>query len=273
MLIVLILAAIAGQSYQFIDGDTGAVLVTKADSFLKVKSEQVQLQTETESYQREEIPINPNTVRFNQLVDMGFSKKDAAMFLAYRKKNPKFEQSDDVMKIFYIDQEKLSTLLAASDWEIPATKVKPTFNQSKPESKEIKPKAVLMVELNTADSLTLIKLPTIGGFRAMKIMQHRKRLGGFVHLEQLKEIKYFDDSLINTIKPFVSIDSSIIKKININADDSLMNKHPYFWNGIAKNLINYRKQNGAFKSINDLKKLYTLNEEKINKIKPYIKFQ
>lgn len=272
-MVVVILAALAGQSYHLFDADSGAVLVSKADSFLKVKAEQVPILTEKENFQIEESAIDPNTVRFNQLVDMGFTKKDAAMFLAYRKKNPKFEQSDDVMKIFYIEKEKLKTLLLASNWEIPEEKQKEneTFpKKSNFEKKESKPS---VVELNSADSLSLIKLPAIGAYRAMKIIQLRKRLGGYAQLEQLKEIKYFDDSLINAIKPFVIIDSSLVKRLNINTDDSLMMKHPYFWNGIAKNIINYRKQNGAFKSINDLKKLYTLNEEKINKIKPYIKFQ
>lgn len=272
-LVMIVLAAFIGQSYQFFDVDTDIQFMAKADSILKVKANTTFPQSKYKQTQYEDQSFTPNTVRFKQLTELGFLEKDAAMFLAYRKKNQKFENATDVFKIYYIDKEKLSALLMASNWDIPEQIPTVFYNQTQTAAKETKPKTVLMVELNTADSLTLIKLPSIGGYRAMKIIQLRKRLGGFVQLSQLKEIKYFNDTLINAIEPFVSIDSSLIKRININSDDSLMNKHPYFWNGVAKNIINYRKQNGAFQTINDLKKLYTLNEEKINKIKPYIKFQ
>ena len=46
----------------------------------------------------------------------------------------------------------------------------------------------IRVELNTADTATLKKIPGIGSYYARRIVDYRNRLGGFVSVAQLKEM-------------------------------------------------------------------------------------
>lgn len=47
------------------------------------------------------------------------------------------------------------------------------------------------IALNTADTTMLRKVPGIGSYYAHRIVSYRERLGGFVDVEQLREIEGF----------------------------------------------------------------------------------
>ena len=215
---------------------------------------------------------HPQTIKFNELLAIGFDKKDAAIFLSYRKKSPPFKSSDDILRIKAIDNEKLSALLYECNWPVTKNNSTENTNYQTPTNFSTVKKEIQKIELNTADSASLIQLRGIGGFRASKIIKLRNRLGGFYSINQLKEINGFNDSLILLLSDRITIDTFLIRKININKDDSLMYKHPYFWNGIAKSIISYRKQHGTYQQLADLKKLYLLSDEKIKQLAPYIQF-
>ena len=47
--------------------------------------------------------------------------------------------------------------------------------------------------------------------------------------------------------------------------------HPYIKKKLADIIVNYRSQHGNFKTIDDLKKIKTIDEDNFNKLKVYIK--
>ena len=63
-------------------------------------------------------------------------------------------------------------------------------------------------------------------------------------------------------------DENIISKI---VDE--LKHHPYIKYKLAKVLINYRNQNGPFKSEEDLKKALDIDDEDMSKILHYISFE
>jgi DNA uptake protein ComE-like DNA-binding protein len=245
---------------------------------LNQTTETLLLETSENTENEEYTPISsaksyhPQTIKFNELLSIGFDKKEAAIFLSYRKKSPPFESSDDILQIKTIDNEKLIALLYECNWPITKNKITENTNYQTATNFNTVKKEIQKIELNTADSVSLIQLRGIGGYRASKIIKLRNRLGGFYTINQLKEINGFNDSLLTMLSDQITIDTLLIRKININKDDSLMNKHPYFWNGVAKSIISYRKQHGMYQQLADLKKLYLLSDEKIKQIAPYIEF-
>ena len=64
----------------------------------------------------------------------------------------------------------------------------------------------IRVELNTADTATLKKIPGIGSYYARRIVDYRNRLGGFVSVAQLKEmgscLKTSEDGL-RYLRPYI----------------------------------------------------------------------
>jgi hypothetical protein len=102
--------------------------------------------------------------------------------------------------------------------------------------------AYASVSINAADSAELCSIPGVGSFTASQILNYRTKLGGFVSLDQLKEV-YSLDKRFSDIKPYFFVDSSlIIPAIDLNNGSfkSLV-KHPYIRYDQAKAIMKLRK--------------------------------
>lgn len=58
----------------------------------------------------------------------------------------------------------------------------------------------IIINLNVADTSELMKLPMIGSKRAQMIIKYRNLLGGFIQMEQLKEVYGLNDTIYDAIK-------------------------------------------------------------------------
>ena len=98
--------------------------------------------------------------------------------------------------------------------------------------------------------------------------------GAGMVINQLKEIKGFDDTLIADLSRYLTVDSMRINRIRINtiAPDELQ-KHPYCWYGVGKSIVNYRSKHGQFRSTDDLRKIYALKPEQIERLSHYLSFE
>lgn len=125
------------------------------------------------------------------------------------------------------------------------------------------------VSINTADTTELMKVPGIGSYYAKAIVKYRKQLGGFVHIEQLAEIKDFPSSAID----FIEIDAAQISHININKlSFAQLCRHPYINTTQAKKIRDYRNKKGPLKNLNELKLLNGFSTDEIERLKPYVTF-
>lgn len=126
--------------------------------------------------------------------------------------------------------------------------------------------------LNTADTMTLRKVPGIGPFFARKIARYRESLGGFVSNEQLLEIPDFPESAL----PYLNVtaaDAAHVKKLNINkATAEQLRKHPYINYMMAKQIMDYRRLRGNINSLSDLRLLPLFTDEVVEKLRPYVGF-
>jgi competence ComEA-like helix-hairpin-helix protein len=62
--------------------------------------------------------------------------------------------------------------------------------------------------------------------------------------------------------------------VRINsASQEEMGRHPYIGFKLAKNIVNYRAKHGPFKSLEDVKKLYSLDAAKLPMLIPYLSFE
>lgn len=128
-----------------------------------------------------------------------------------------------------------------------------------------------VVELNSADSISLLKLRGIGKVFASRIIKYRDMLGGFTSLEQLKEVYGVDSVLYQNIEAYIIVNPDAIQKININfADAKVMGKHPYLKYDKANAIIYYRKQAGSFENIEDIRNAVFLTDDQYNKLEPYL---
>lgn len=210
--------------------------------------------------------FNPNTVNYEQLLQLGFTEKAARTFLKYRSKGFVFKQKKDLQKIYGISPElfeKLEPYIL-----IPNNKQeRETRNSQQVTAKQQQKK----LELNSADSLQLLELKGIGPSYAKRILKYRSVLGGYVSVEQLKEVYGFTEELFDQVKPYVWADSTLVKKIKINDDDfKTVNKHPYITYELCKTIFDWRRKS-VITSTN-LKDI--LNDDALyTKILPYLVFE
>lgn len=130
-------------------------------------------------------------------------------------------------------------------------------------------KPVMMVDINTADSLTLLDVNGIGPTFAGRIVKYRNLLGGFIKKEQLAEVYGFKDKYVE-VKSQVRV-SPGHKTINLNtATFKELNKHPYVDYNLTKAIFGLKKKLGTFKSVDDIKQIDLVTDELYNKLAPYL---
>ncbi len=131
-------------------------------------------------------------------------------------------------------------------------------------------KSGLLVELNTADSMDLLKVRGIGPYYASKIIRYRERLGGYYSLKQLKELKmaYFD---VDSASSFFCVDTTRIVKRDLDSlDFKAVLRHPYLEYEDVKMIFKAKQQYGNL-SYRLLEAKGVLPGYRLKKIKPYFK--
>ena len=210
--------------------------------------------------------IDPNKMKENDWVKIGFSQKEASSIVKFQNKAGRFKFKEDLKKLYCMSDERFLSLEPFMN--LPGKTNK--SEQIPPNTK----RQIAIIELNRCDSIALISLRGIGPGWARRIIKRRNQLGGFYCLEQLLEMKGFNDTLLNTLRMQVKVDTSLIQKLNINQLSlEELQKHPYCWYGVGKSIVNYRLQHGPFRTLEGLKKIYTLRPEIYEKLVHYVKLE
>ncbi len=119
----------------------------------------------------------------------------------------------------------------------------------------------IYVNLNSADTTELKLIPGIGSFFAKNIVEHREKLGGFAEINQLLEVYAFDSARLETITPYINIDSISLRKINVNIDDfKTILRHPYIEYEDVKKIVNHREKRGFIKNWEEYLKVVGRND-------------
>jgi DNA uptake protein ComE-like DNA-binding protein len=136
------------------------------------------------------------------------------------------------------------------------------------------------LEINQADSLALVRLPAIGPVLAARILQYKKRLGGYFYaVEQLREVYGITPSAFEQFSSLLYIDTLALKKqkkIHINsASAEELAAHPYLYKNykLAKRIVNFRNKYGPIRNSQDLAKVYDLTPQMIEQIAPYLSYE
>ena len=141
----------------------------------------------------------------------------------------------------------------------------------KPERPSSKFQMLTKVDVNTADTALLRRIPGVGAKISEAIVKYRERLGGFHSVEQLREIKIVSQELLEWMEVSPSSD---IQKININkASFQALNSHPYISYEQTKALLQYVRLYGKVKDEKALVETGIFTKEEVEKLEPYIAYE
>jgi DNA uptake protein ComE-like DNA-binding protein len=129
------------------------------------------------------------------------------------------------------------------------------------------------IDINSCDSVALVRLPAIGPVLSARIIKYRRLLGGYDRIDQLKEVYGLTPETYEIIQDKVFADSTAITRININSAGYKELAHfPYFEKYEITAIMKYRELKGKITGINELINNKLITAEKANKVRPYLKY-
>ncbi len=226
--------------------------------------------------------FDPNTVDSATLVSFGLSPSQARVFIRYRRSGAVFRTPESLSRVYTLSDTDLDRLIPyARIGDKYKQKPKPARRQYEETdtpsvSRQQSPypekfSEPTTVDPNTADTLTLQRIPGIGRWISKGIVEQRDRLGGFHSVSQLMEVKHFPEEALEWFK----IDSSkvAVKKININkASFRQLNRHPYISYEQAGDLTNFIRLYGKIADTEALRRTGIFTQEETERLLPYLEF-
>ena len=222
--------------------------------------------------------FDPNLADSTELLSLGLSPYVVRNVLKYREKGGRFSTPEGFARIYGLTEEQFRVLK-------PYIYISEAFVRKKPAKRNVSvsservlkkdsvrvfkyPQGTL-VDVNSADTVELRKIPGIGRGIARSIVAYRERLGGFYSLEQLQEVKFVTPELLEWFK----LGDVVLRKLNINKEglDGLR-AHPYLNFYQAKVIVEYRKKRGKITSLSQLSLYEEFTEKDLLRLAPYICF-
>ncbi len=223
--------------------------------------------------------FDPNTITENEWQQLGLPSKTIRTILNYRNKGGVFKQSNDLRKIWGLTALQADSLvpyvrivhkaLAEADHKI--------FYAPKRAGIHLSPKPFKVIDINTADAAQWESLPGIGTVLAGRIIKYRTKLGGFANIEQVQKTYGISDTVFQLIKPLLKVVAINIAQHTLLSNASINNasvaelKAIGIREDIAEAIVLYRKQNGAYQKMEDLKKIIFLTEGLYQSILPLLR--
>jgi competence protein ComEA len=222
--------------------------------------------------------FDPNTIKEDDLLKLGFSKHLTKRIAGYRSKGGVFRVKRDLLKMYGMDstlyRQLHAYILLPEQKEtkdkrrtVQANKTGTTVPYSAYKKKEKK-----QFDLNTADTMQLKQVYGIGETLSLRIVRLRDALGGFINETQLREVYGLDSASAERLSEsaFISEDfHPVLLDVN-TADEKTLAAHPYIRKSLARIIITYRFQHGNFKETNEIKKITSIPPHQADKILPYL---
>lgn len=201
-------------------------------------------------------PFRMDTLRGEHLRAMlGFTSRQAEAFDRYRRRRD--IRSIEELRECYLIGELADTLALYV-----------TFVDTLPKDPFIE-----KIEINSADSATLVRIYGIGAKSAQAIVEYRERVGGFHSVWQIAEVNIVNEANFEKILQQIWCDSCKIQKIDINfAVPEKLRDNPYISARTLRRIIKQRQLKGGWCSIEEMIEDNILTSGEAKSLAPYLRF-
>ncbi|WP_426473683.1 hypothetical protein [Chryseobacterium balustinum] len=236
--------------------------------------------------------FDPNDLDENQWQKLGFSEKQAATILKYKKiVGGKFLSKEQFKKCYAISEEKYSQL--NSFILLPETNLEAKSGNSG--FKNYEKKSLNITRKFNPDQLSQTDWENIGFSekQAAAILKYKNYLGGsFVSKEKFKECFIINEENYAKLEPYLILPAKTPANFNAYAgksssfksktlqtsfDPNILDVQGWMALGFSEKqanvIVNYRDKNlkGSFKNLEDIKNCFVISAEKFEELKPFIK--
>lgn len=227
-------------------------------------------------------PFDPNTADSIQLLRLGLQPWQVRSIYKYRSKGGRFRKKEDFARLYGLTLEKyqqLAPYIRIPEEKMAADYVKSVSNvtfEKRPvevridkTSGERKLRYGETVDINTADTSELKRIPGIGSYYARRIVELRKKMQTFTSKEDLiMYIRNFPETALN----YMSV-SNNFPRLHINkVSQKELSKHPLFNYTQARDVIALRRTSGKISSMEDLSLIPSFTATQLKRLESYIIF-
>ena len=239
--------------------------------------------------------FDPNTADSTQLLRLGLRPWQVRNMYKYRAKGGRYRQKEDFAMLYGLTLEQYRRLepyirikpeVMARDYfngngndtrasslrygafssydTAQAPTIRPTGYDNKKKLTQGE-----FVDINTADTAELKRIPGIGSYFARRIVELRQRRQAFVSPEELLSIRNFPETALTYMTA-----SQNFAKIHINQSSlQQLKAHPLINYTQATDILRYRRLNGNIRSVNDISNLPSFTPEQLARLKPFLLFE
>ena len=216
--------------------------------------------------------FNPNTVKYEELLDMGLEAKIATRIINYRQKGGSFVVKHDLKKIYGLNDDEFNRLKHYIDLpdKIQFRSARQRTDKGTGDFRNNVPN--YKFDINQADTAQLMSVKGIGSVLSMRIIKFRNKLGGFITMDQLDEVYGLSVEVLKLIdeRGYVS-DNFRPERININKGTAAqISGHPYITRKLANQVVKYRDQHGRFEDLEQLLNIHLISRSDYERLKPYL---
>ena len=247
--------------------------------------------------------FDPNTATESQLLSLGLSQREVRNILKYRAHGGRYRVKEDFARVYGLTLEKyrqLEPYIAIKPQIMAADVIKREKNNPHPSSLSPHPSSLNphpsslspqpsalnphpsavglrasrklrygeTVDINSADTAMLKRIPGIGDYYAMRIVELRKRKQVFSSPEELLAIRNFPETALTYMTA-----SQDFPAIYINCwSQKQLASHPLLNYTQARDIISLRRLSGPITSATDLAALPSFSPALIEKITPLLRF-
>ncbi len=241
--------------------------------------------------------FDPNTADSTQLLRLGLRPWQVRNIYKYRAKGGRYRQKEDFAMLYgltleqyrrlepyirikpeamardYFNDTRASSLRygAFSSYDTAqAPTIRPTGYDNVNGNGNVKKLTQgEFVDINTADTAELKRIPGIGSYFARRIVELRQRRQAFVSPEELLSIRNFPETALTYMTA-----SQNFAKIHINQSSlQQLKAHPLINYTQATDILRYRRLNGNIRSVNDISNLPSFTPEQLARLKPFLLFE
>ncbi|MDX2360063.1 MAG: helix-hairpin-helix domain-containing protein [Crocinitomicaceae bacterium] len=219
---------------------------------------QEEMEPERTKYLAPSSKFDPNTYSISDWLALGLSERQAEVVVNFSQRGLK--SNEDLKMIFVFPTELYDLIKDSTIYPLPEV-----VNYDEGEVYTFD-----LVEINSANEIELDKIPGIGEFYAIKIVEYREQLGGYIGREQLLEIWKFDQAKLDEITEYIYLEPRVFTKINIStASVEELKEHPYITYSVANSIVKMRAQ-GNFETIQDIQRSKLIDQELMTRLIPYL---
>lgn len=219
--------------------------------------------------------FDPNMLGVEEFVALGFTPAQARTIVNYREACGGFDTPEDLARSYVVSDEMYARLrdrmYISRPQETGYGETESWGGSAGKKRGEADGRPLL--DINSADSASLVEVSGIGPVTAAAVVKYRRRLGGYSDIEQVLETGVVTERNWELMRGQIFADTCAIRKIDINfaAPDSVAG-HPYITPRMLRRILRNRQLKGGWSTIEEMTKDNTLTEEQAARLAPYLRF-